>query len=650
MEIPQSVQAFRRSLLEDQQNITLSEALVNVSGVVPRHGLYMPATEGTLIRGFSAEQLVDGFTQYYNPGDRESIVNVERVEVLKGSNAVLYGGGSGSPVGGVINLVSKQPQPEAFGEAGFRLGTEDFHQPYVDFNQPLGGGTLLRVTGEYTGSGSDVDVMETRRFNINPALIFRRGDTTLTFQGKVSRWRQPDYQGLPAVGTLAGGFRIPRQKFIGPQDIPASTSDADAVWASLDHEAGEDWAVSLKARYGRARFDEKVQSLVGERFSLAADAPAQPPSTWRLINAELFQEQEDISFLGNLSARFSLGPTENTVLLGADRSVLDDAGFVRSDLGASGLGVGMVDLTRPSFLLPYEEPAPRTRNQFMNNVTYGGYVQLQTTALSRFHQLLSLRVGAVDIDYRKPEAGVSSRTEELRALPRVGAVLDVTDEFSLFAGYGEGMRGQPYVNFVDTPLPERSRQIEAGVKLAFRFGLSGQLAAYQIDRSRVAVTDGGDLLRRATASGSQQSRGFEADLLFEPDDSLAILASYAHTHARFIDDLAGVPAGNSLPLVPENSGRLWVHFRFQQETLRGLSVGAGIYARSGAFLSNDNRFAADGFHRFDAAIAYDTDRFKLAATVKNMTDEDYFLPYDYFDGRVAPGEGVAVYVTGAVRY
>ena len=113
-EIPQSIQVIPKTIMLSQQNLTVSESLHNVSGVVARNTLYSPVMEGTIIRGFASEQLVDGFTQYYNSGDRESMVNIDRLEVLKGSNAVLYGGGSGAPVGGVVNILSKLPKETAF--------------------------------------------------------------------------------------------------------------------------------------------------------------------------------------------------------------------------------------------------------------------------------------------------------------------------------------------------------------------------------------------------------------------------------------------------------------------------------------------------------------------------------------------------------
>lgn len=91
-ETPQSIQVLSRTIIDDQQNLNISESLKNVSGVIPGDALLTPSFDATLIRGFKAEQLLDGFTQYYNSGDRESLVNVERIEVLKGSNAILYGG------------------------------------------------------------------------------------------------------------------------------------------------------------------------------------------------------------------------------------------------------------------------------------------------------------------------------------------------------------------------------------------------------------------------------------------------------------------------------------------------------------------------------------------------------------------------------
>ncbi len=647
-QIPQSIQAINRSLIDDQQSLTVSEVLGNISSVVPRNSMYTPVVENTLVRGFRAEQLIDGFTQYYNPGDRESTVNIQQIEVLKGSNAVLYSGGSGAPVGGVINVISKLPQAEAFAEAGFKMGSYSFYQPYIDWNQPFGDSVLFRLTGEYTDSASSIDILETQRFNINPVLTITDNDSTrFTLQGKVSRWRQPDYQGLPATGTVSGDFRINPRTFIGPSDMADSRSDSDAVWASLDKTFNQTWSLNLKARYAQSSFDQKVQSLLGGGASFAqafaADLPLLSPSTWGLLNAELYQQQQELNFLGNLLAKFNLGPTENQLLLGADHSDLHDDGFTDFVIPSAS-----VNLQQPHFETAYQEPGPGKTQVSMSNVTYGGYVQWQSTVFERFHQLFALRLGGLDMTYADQAAAVTaqSRTETLRWLPRVGSVVDINDAVSVFACYSEGMRGQPFVKFASAPAPELSRQLEAGVKLDVNHWLSGQLAVYQIDRDHVAVNLGSGFV----AEGKQRSQGFELDLTWQPLENLDVLTSYGHTDAEFVEALPGIKAGNRLALAPQNAGRVWANYRLPSAVLPGLSMGFGVYLRDAAFLGDNNQFKAAGYHSFDAAIAYETSHYKLAASAKNLSNETYFQAYDYLDGRVAPSQGASVYVTLSVKY
>ncbi len=652
METPQSIQVIKRSLLDDQQAVTTTESLRNVSGVVPTNTVFTPSSDtSTRIRGFGAEQLLDGFSQYYNPGDRQSTVNIESLEVLKGTNGVLYSGGSGSPVGGVINTVSKLPHSTAVREIGFKVGSYDFYQPYVDINQPINKNILFRFTGEYTNSGSYFDNVKTERYNINPTLTFTNNDsTTFTLQGKLSRWSQPEYQGLPATGTITGKFTIPRTAYLGPTDTPDSKSEFNGVWATLDHKFNKTWSVNLKARYANSSFNEKVQSIAGAD-GFAADKPFMGNS-WGLYNAALSQKQDELSFLGNATAKFDWAFTKNTLLIGADYSGLEDKGYMDVNMGAMMMGAGMVDLSKPvPITFPaYGSAGKAVDNMFVNNTTYGGYVQLQSTIYDKLHLLTSVRVGHVGIAYKNATNGLDSNGGKTRFLPRVGAVFDITKEYALFVNYSEGMRGQPFVNFVGAPMPEESTTFEGGLKFDIANQLSGQIAGYQIERSNVAVLDPADLKRRSKAAGQQRSRGIETDLTWKASEALSVLANYAHTDVRFTDSLAGVPANNRVPLVPEDSGRLWINYRFQQPMLKGLSIGGGVYAQGKAYLSNNNQFRVGGYHTFDASVAYEYKNFRVATTVKNLSNERYYQAYNFFGGRVVPSEGPSAYATFSAKF
>jgi iron complex outermembrane receptor protein len=114
--------------------------------------------------------------------------------------------------------------------------------------------------------------------------------------------------------------------------------------------------------------------------------------------------------------------------------------------------------------------------------------------------------------------------------------------------------------------------------------------------------------------------------------------------------LAGVAKGNQLGMVPSQSGRLWVNHKFQLPELKGFSLGAGLYAQGEAYLSDNNQFKTPGFHSFDTTLSYEEKRYRVAASIKNLTDENYYQPYSYFAARVLPAEGTAAYITGSIRY
>ena len=321
---------------------------------------------------------------------------------------------------------------------------------------------------------------------------------------------------------------------------------------------------------------------------------------------------------------------------------------VRSLMSAN----GYIDLKQSPItsMLPYSDPGLGLNNNFVDNTTYGGYTQLQSTLYDKLHLLASVRLAHVGINFdgTDPMAPRSSEASATKALPRIGAVLDVTDQFSLFVNYNEGMRGQPYATFVGKAAPEESTTLEGGLKFDIAKQLTGQIAGYQIERSHVAITDASSRLTKA--AGQQRSRGIETDFVWQATEAFSILANYAYTDAKFTDNLAGVPKGNQLALVPANAGRLWANYKFQQAEIKGLSIGGGIYAQGEAYLSNNNRYKTDGYHSFDTTIAYEQKNYKIAATIKNLTDENYFQPYGYLDGRVIPAEGTTAYITGSIKY
>ena len=647
--IPQSIQVIPRSVIDDQSPISIDEVSRNVSGVSGTLRLQTPAYDSGKMRGFFSEQRLDGLPVTYNPGFRDSIVNIERIEVLKGPTAVLYGGGLGAPVGGALNVVSKMPFDAPRAEFGATIGTDSYYRPYFDINQPIAadGTVLFRLTGEYLDAGSFIDHIETKAFALNPTLMLRPSDaTTLTLQGRFSRWKQPEYQGLPAVGTVAGDFRVHRSLFTGAREAPDAHSDVDSVTVTLDHAFSRDVDTTVKARWSRSDLAEIGQILVGSD-GLMANMPLIPPSHWLATNGFLDQDQDEFLISADTRFRSSASWHKSTLLVGADYSRLAANGAIVLDVFRG--GAGLIDLRNPRplpFVRPPKAPDTTVMDEREVVVSQGAYVQLESTLADRLHVLAGVRLADIDVDSIDYINGARANERETRLLPRIGALLDVTDRVSVFAGYSEGLTSYAVVGLRGTPPPETSAQVEAGLKFDLGGGLTGTAALFQLDRYDTPV--GLDAVMIGTSH--QRARGAELDVIWQPTPNWKILGSYAFIDAEVVSATALIQPGARRIGVPEHSGRVWVDYAFDEPALKGWSVGAGLYAASGQAVDPLNLFFTDSYMTVDAKVSYATDDWKITASAKNLLDEDYFVSHFYLGGRVAPGDARAFYLTVARTY
>ena len=194
-----------------------------------------------------------------------------------------------------------------------------------------------------------------------------------------------------------------------------------------------------------------------------------------------------------------------------------------------------------------------------------------------------------------------------------------------------------------------SAQFETGLKFNLGAGLTGTAGYFEIERSNVAVGLGLGVAARS----EQLSQGFETDVLMATHRNLKILASYAFTNVEFADDVQvplGVPEGNKVPARARTLGPSLGELPLRRRRATGWSVGAGIYLASGSYVDAANLYKTDGYFTVDAKIGYETETYSAALHLKNLTDEEYFVPYTWFGGQVAPAEGRTIYGTFAYKF
>ena len=479
-QVPQSVQVVTRQLIEAQGDVTVTDATRNVSGVVGLQSEREINNAQFLVRGFPAGIYFDGVRQYQSYRTLDSLVNIERVEVLKGPSAVLYTGSTGAPLGGSINLVSKPPLLHPFAQVGLRGGSFNTVEAFVDVNQPLDptgkGRALLRLTGDASRADDDVDFVSSRRWSVFPTLTLRTEDgrSEFTLRGRYSYREGTDYSGLPGTGTvLPAPYSIPRNRFIGTLDQPDTTASTFQLTGTLSHRLNEVFTLNLLAGYVDSNFNQHAA------FAFPVTPITPGSSVFNFGTIYIPSDDREVTVSPSVSAHFHTGlHVEHTILAGFDY----DHATERDDLFYNPT-VAAFDVLRPVY--PRFTLGGVASSLSRDNVyeTYGGYLQDQVTLFGRLHLLGSVRFTQLNALDRNPAAGGSTAEfAKFKVTPRGGAVLDLPAGFAVFGDYGEGFQAPLGFQGLGTVKPFESQQYEAGVRWTLPNRLTASVVGFHLRR------------------------------------------------------------------------------------------------------------------------------------------------------------------------
>ncbi|MEM7727878.1 MAG: TonB-dependent receptor [Pseudomonadota bacterium] len=641
IDVPQSIQVLTRTLLDEQELTTLSGALVNVSGAVPQDPMEA-VLANPILRGFEAEIFVDGLIGYGDTAtlDPSSLIGVERIEVAKGPTSVLFGGGTGAPVGGLINLVSKRPVAgDDFAVLGARIGSFGERAVNFDANVDVQDGRAgFRLAGELSTQASHIDAVDADRLALYPSFAVGFSDATeLLVRGQYSRIEQLEYPGIPSAVVGLPGVDV--EQFGGAADAPDTVIETQMVTAELNHEFRDGLYGQVRGRYYDMAFDE-FSSFPFFRFFPLDGTRAD------IIRGQLPTALDEVTLDATLLWTSRFGAADNTLLVGVTYDAVDyrvgsgfdfaPIGTLDYAVGSAGLSFGDIPAINSEQANDYQTRAAYARNEF----TVGRWTVLASARLSEY-RLQEIVAGAT---------GTEETSTELD--PRLGLSVRVADGLSLFGGWAEGSRlalffsgdqGQP-------PVPETSRTVDGGVKFgADGIGLSGTLALFRTIREDIPVLSFIDPFA-SVQGGEQRSRGVEADLLWEPSPRISILGALAYTDAEttrdsFADARSNV--GNPLARVPEWSGRLAARYRL----INGFGLGAGLRFADGAPTNDAAASFTDSYAVVDIQASYDWRDTRLGLSVTNLFDADYVVPYQYLNQDVvSPAAPVGVRASLSTRF
>jgi catecholate siderophore receptor len=667
VDVPQSVTVVPQKQIFDQAANSIGDAIRYVPGVFSAQG---EGNRETLVfRGnaTTGDFFVDGIrddVQTYR-----DLYNIERLEVFKGPNAMIFGRGG---VGGLINRVTKAADwtPHRF----FRLegGSFEHKRAQFDLGTPLTDFAAVRLTGVYQDSDSYRDGVNYNRWGFNPTVSFRLGDSTTVTAGY--EHFQDDRVADRGVSSYLGRpLETPRGTFFGdPRQSPTWTN-IDAATLYIEHRFSDDVSIRNRTRY--ADYDKFYQNVFPGAVNTATTQPdgatvnpaglpagRYAPGTIVAIQAyNQATQRENVINQTDLNARFATGAIEHTLLVGFEyghqkTANLREEGFFPTATNPTGVTTIFATIANPTIRRPDIRwaPGPSSPANRGTAEVVAGYVQDQIELSPTLQLVAGVRFEHFRTDVTNLRNNVRVNVTNDLWSPRGGLIFKPSENASLYAAYsrtyqprgGDQLAGlNPDNRNLD---PEKFDNYELGAKwdVVPTFNLSA--AVFQLDRTNVlALSNPSIPTSLLIPIGRQRTRGVELSAQGEITDQLSVVGSYTYSDAEFRDSQSGtVLRGNKVPNVPKHAASLWTRF----DPTERLGAAVGVIHQGRRFSATDNLVSMAGYTRVDGAVFFRVaPELELQVNVENIFGERYFL-YAHSNTNHTPGSPTAFRVGLNARF
>lgn len=627
--VPQAIDSVKASELTAFGQPTLSEALTGIPGVNASGDTRF---DGVNIRGFSASNdfYLDGFRddmQY-----TRDLGNTERVEVLKGPAAVLYGRGS---TGGIVNRVSKKPQKGLESSVSAQVGSFDSRRLAADLNGEAGEQVQVRLNLAQEDKDSFRNGVTSKRTLLAPSVNWEINDKLnwLLQYERNEHDRTPD-RGIPGVNGRPAD--VPKEYVYSDTSRDFIDDVAQSTRSRLSWDINDQWQLRQQLGYTSldSQFDNTyVTSVKGDKVTRAR---------WQ-------QDLKANSLISNteVEGQLQTGPVEHRLLVGFEQNWQERTPKLYQNATAIPAG----NLYDPGSL-PIYDGAMKLSSDANHKVRgYGLYVQDQLS-LGDWHLLAGLRRDDFTVTSRRNDLNKEETVSVTSLSPRLGLVWNPIEEHAFYASYSKtftpvggeliGITPGDKNNNLD---PQHTRLYEGGVKSDWLDGrLATTLSLYRLEMYNKRSKDPLDPTK-VILTGLQRTEGIELSARAQLTDELYLRGGIAIQDAEQVKadaDLQGKRPMN----VSRQNGELFAGY---QSGKQGWFGETGVTAVGDRFADNANTTTLPGYARFDARAGYRWQQWEAQLSVENLTDHDYFVSATSAS-QIMPGTPRQLHLSAAYRF
>lgn len=623
-DVPQAITVITRDLIADQQMSSLADVVRYVPGVTMGQGegnRDQPTFRGN---GGNGDLFVDGVrddVEYLR-----DLYNVERVEVPRGSNAMIFGRGAG---GGLINRVTKVAGWGNPREISLRGGEHESFRAATDASVTFGRGLAGRLNGMYENSDSYRSQVHLERYGVAPTVTIPAGERTQVraayehfHDDRVADRGVPSFQGVPIDTDPA--------TFFGDPTISWSRVTVNSANATLEHAT----PFGLKLR-NHVRFADHAK-MYQNVFPGAVDASG---SQVTITGYNSRMDRTNVFNQTDLTYGLKTGVVSHVLLAGGE------FGWQSTDAFRN---TGYFNNSTTSVQVPVSDPVttgtPVTFRQSATDtdahtraLVASAYLQDQVEFTPWAHAVAGLRLDRFDLDYHDNRTGTDLARADVELSPRLGVVLKPVPSLSAYGSYsvsflpGSGAIFTTLNATTRTLEPEQFTNHEVGLKWE-EGSRSVTLAAYQLERTNTSAPDPLDPAR-TVQTGSQRTRGIELGVSGNVTAHWQVFAGATLQDAEVTSRTTAALPGATPAMSPRHTLSLWNRY----ELTRNLGLGLGVLHQAKMFTAIDNAVTLPDFTRADAAaFARLTDRVALQLNVENLFDTRYFASA-HNNNNITPG-------------
>lgn len=658
IDVPQTINVVSVKQIEDQAANSIGDAIRYVPGVFSAQG---EGNRETLVfRGNSTtgDFFVDGVrddVQTYR-----DLYNIERLEIFKGPNAMIFGRGG---IGGIVNRVTKVADWNLHRAFRVEGGSFEHKRAQFDLGTPLGEFAAVRVTGVYQDSNSYRDGVNYNRWGFNPTASFKLGpDTTVSVGYEHFQDDRIADRGVPArfgasSTNSVGPLRTPRGQFFGdPTQSPTGTN-TDAGTLFIEHKFSDTMSIRNRTRYADyGKFYSNVFPGAVNATETTVSISAYRASTIR----KNFINQTDFN------AVFNTGAIEHTLLIGGEYghqktdNIREEGRFAGNATSVT-VPISASNIRRP---VNWIQIASSSNNDGVAEVV-AGYIQDQIALSPMFDVVVGVRYEHFkttvhdrrSVAFRTSGGIVSPEffdvTDNLWS-PRAGLIFKPVENASIYASYsrtyqprgGDQLTGLSLSN--SSLAPEKFQNYEIGAKWDILPEFNVSAALFQLDRDNVlALSDPNNASSPTVPIGRQRTKGVELSAAGSITKQLSLVGAYTYSDGTFLDSVSStVQAGNILPNMPKHAASLWTRF----DPIEQLGAGIGVIYQGRRYASTDNQVFLPGFTRVDGAIYYTiAPELSLQVNVENILSKRYYI-YAHSNNNITPGSPTAFKVGLNARF